>query len=86
MLTEGEDDFLEGIDCTFRNPESNVVTIKFRVYSDLFSNWRVEIVASKPFSSSLAFSLCAVEGDCSALSSKSVSFFHKRTKISLQRM
>jgi hypothetical protein len=74
MVTEGEDDSLEGIDCTFRNTDSNIETMKFRVYSDLFSNWRVEIVSSKPFSDSLSISLCAVEGECSALSTKSVYF------------
>ena len=74
MVTEGEDDSLEGIDCTFRNSDSKIVTMKFRVYSDLFSNWRVEIVSSKPFSDSLSISFCAVEGECSSLSTKSVCF------------
>ena len=60
MVTEGEDDSLEGIDCTFRDSDSKIVTMKFRVYSDLFSNWRVEIISSKPFPDSLSISLCAL--------------------------
>eukprot|EP00091_Calanus_sinicus_P013700 TRINITY_DN30416_c0_g1_i1.p1 TRINITY_DN30416_c0_g1~~TRINITY_DN30416_c0_g1_i1.p1 ORF type:complete len:174 (+),score=28.01 TRINITY_DN30416_c0_g1_i1:431-952(+) len=68
MVPEGEDDSLEGHDCVFKTLQNEVVTMRFRVYSDLFSNWKVEVVSSEPFSQNLSFSLSVSERNCSVLS------------------
>ena len=72
MVTEGEDDSLKAIDCTFNSPDNKTVTLQFTVFSDLFSNWRVQISSSEPILSSLSLSLCAVEGDSSVPANRSV--------------
>ena len=74
MVTEGEDDSLEAIDCTFIGQDNKSVTLQFKVYSDLYSNWRVQIISSAPIADSLCISLCAVEGDTSIPANKSVYF------------
>eukprot|EP00092_Neocalanus_flemingeri_P007908 GFUD01008534.1.p1 GENE.GFUD01008534.1~~GFUD01008534.1.p1 ORF type:complete len:835 (+),score=179.70 GFUD01008534.1:45-2549(+) len=61
MVPEGEDDALEGLDCTFESSQSSDITLKFKVYSDLSSNWRVEVVSTEPFFDDLSFSLCILE-------------------------
>ena len=75
MVPEGEDDSLRGLDCTFKKVHSNIVTLKFRVYSDIYSKtWTIEVVSDEPFSSDLSFSLSAVESDCSTSSVPRVYF------------
>ena len=45
MVTEGEDDSLEAIDCTFIDQDNQNVTLQFKVYSDLYGNWRVQMIS-----------------------------------------
>jgi len=76
MVPEGEDDFLEGLECNFEVAKDIFVTYKFKVYSDLYNkNWRVEVLSCRPFSSSQSISLCAVERNCSCSSYSVPSIF-----------
>ena len=50
------------------------VILKFKVFSDLQSNWIVRVVSSEPFVSELLFSLCVSEKTNSALSVPSLFF------------
>ena len=74
MVPEGEDDSLESKECIFNNICDKEVILKFKVFSDLQSNWIVRVVSSEPFVSELLFSLCVSEKTNSALSVPSLFF------------
>ena len=75
MVPEGEEDLLESQDCVFKTAQNEIMTIKFKVYSDLQSNWKIQAESSNnTFPEDLNFSLCVAEKNISVLSVSSIYF------------